>query len=171
MLHFKSRARPNVLLACCTKALVMYGVCFSCYLQRIKRGWIQPVSLGGDFSDILQSSLITGSLLWEKWSILHNTAVTKQWTAKWPYISNAIFRLVQMMVKRVAFVGLKEGDPPPWIRPWFQMQLQGICCYLIVYAKWLQRTPITSSVFMNNSGATQLSQYWRGNFVCKGITV
>jgi len=120
VLHFKSRARPNVLLACCTKALVMYGVCFSCYLQRIKRGWIQPVSLGGDFSDILQSSLITGSLLWEKWSILHNTAVTKQWTAKWPYISNAIFRLVQMMVKRVAFVGLKEGDPPRGSVPGFK---------------------------------------------------
>jgi len=23
----------------------------------------------------------------------HNTAMTKQWTAKWPYIANAIFRI------------------------------------------------------------------------------
>jgi len=27
--------------------------------------------------------------------MFHNTAVTKQWTAKWPYIGNAGFRIVQ----------------------------------------------------------------------------
>jgi len=25
----------------------------------------------------------------------HSIAVTKQWTAKWPYIANAVFRVVQ----------------------------------------------------------------------------
>jgi len=27
--------------------------------------------------------------------MLHNTAVTKQWTAKWPYTANAIFGIVK----------------------------------------------------------------------------
>jgi len=27
--------------------------------------------------------------------MLHNTAVTKQWTEEWPYIANAVFRIVQ----------------------------------------------------------------------------
>jgi len=36
--------------------------------------------------------------------MLHNTAVTKQWMAKWPYIANAIFRIVQIMVNKVTFV-------------------------------------------------------------------
>jgi len=27
--------------------------------------------------------------------MLHNTAVTKQWTAKWPYITKVVFRIVQ----------------------------------------------------------------------------
>ena len=50
---------------------------------------------GGDFSNIWRSSLITDSLLRERWSILHNTAVTKQCTKKWPYISNGVFGIVQ----------------------------------------------------------------------------
>jgi len=25
----------------------------------------------------------------------HNTAVTKQWTTEWPYIANAVFRIVK----------------------------------------------------------------------------
>jgi len=29
------------------------------------------------------------------WSILHNTAVTEQWTTKWPYIANAVIRMVK----------------------------------------------------------------------------
>jgi len=28
-------------------------------------------------------------------SILNNTALTKQWTAKWPYKANALFRIVK----------------------------------------------------------------------------
>jgi len=41
-----------------------------------KQGRIQPVSLGRVyFSDIWHSSLITGSLLQERWSLFHNTAV------------------------------------------------------------------------------------------------
>ena len=58
-------------------------------------GRIQPVSLGGDFSKIWYSNIITGLLLQEKISIHHNTAVTKQRTAKWPYIANAVFWIVQ----------------------------------------------------------------------------
>jgi len=27
--------------------------------------------------------------------MLHNTATTKQWTTKWPYIGNAIFSIVK----------------------------------------------------------------------------
>jgi len=27
--------------------------------------------------------------------ILYNTAVTEQWTAKWPYIANAVLRIVK----------------------------------------------------------------------------
>ena len=27
--------------------------------------------------------------------IFHNTAVAKQWTAKWPFVANAVFRVVQ----------------------------------------------------------------------------
>jgi len=30
-----------------------------------------------------------------KYSILHNTAVTKQWTTKWPCIANAGFQIVK----------------------------------------------------------------------------
>ena len=43
---------------------------------------------GGDFSNIWQSSLITGSLRDE---VLHNTAVRKQWTTEQPYIANVVF--------------------------------------------------------------------------------
>jgi len=50
-----------------------------CNLFLCVQGRIQPVSIGGgDFSDIWQSSLITGSLLWKRWSILSNTVVMKQ---------------------------------------------------------------------------------------------
>jgi len=30
-----------------------------------------------------------------KHTALHNTALTRQWTAKWAYIANAFFRIVQ----------------------------------------------------------------------------
>ena len=33
------------------------------------------------------------------YSILHNTAVTKQRTVKWPYIANDVFRIVQNHVE------------------------------------------------------------------------
>ena len=56
---------------------------------------IQPVRfVGGVLNSIWQSSLITASLLYKRWSILHNTHVTKQWTTQWPYIANAIFRII-----------------------------------------------------------------------------
>jgi len=46
--------------------------------------------------------------------------VTKQWTPKWPYIANAVFRIVKIMVKRVVFVrfrGAIASITPTWIRP------------------------------------------------------
>jgi len=55
-----------------------------------------------------------------KFRLLHNTGVTKQWTAKWPYIANAVFRIVQYHREKVTFGGFREGITPiapPWIRP------------------------------------------------------
>jgi len=52
---------------------------------------------------------------------LHSSAVTKQRTAKWPYIANAVFRIVQNHGGKSYFVGFRGGDRPkrsPWIRPW-----------------------------------------------------
>jgi len=75
---------------------------------------IQPVGLGeeGDFSKIFQLILITGSLLSERWSILHNTAVTKQWTAN-KLISQIQFsELYKIMVKKVTFAGSRGGIAP-----------------------------------------------------------
>jgi len=46
---------------------------------------------GGDFSNLWWSRLITASLLWEGWSILRNTAVTKQKTTKWPLYRECYF--------------------------------------------------------------------------------
>jgi len=48
--------------------------------------------------------------------------VTKQWTAKWPYIANVVFRTVynsetvyniQVMVNKVTFVGARGAIVPP----------------------------------------------------------
>ena len=52
----------------------------------LRRGGSNQSVQGGDFSNIWDSNLITGSLLQERWRILHNTAVTKQWKTKWAYI-------------------------------------------------------------------------------------
>jgi len=35
--------------------------------------------------------------------MLHNTAVTKEWTAKWPSIANAVFWIVQNNSKKSYF--------------------------------------------------------------------
>jgi len=39
--------------------------------------------------------------------------VTKQWTAKWPYIANAVFWIVKMMVKEVTFAGFRGAISHP----------------------------------------------------------
>ena len=79
----------------------------------VSQGRIQPVSLGGgDFSKIWLSSIIAGSLLQERWSILHNTAVTKQWAAKWPYTGNAVFRIVQNHGEKSCFRRFSVGRLP-----------------------------------------------------------
>jgi len=50
-----------------------------------------------------------------KYSLLHNTAVTKQWTEKWPYNANVIFRYVayKIMVKKVTLDGFRRGAIAP----------------------------------------------------------
>jgi len=42
-----------------------------------------------------------------------NTAVTKQWTPKWPYIANVVFQIFKIIVKKDTFVGFTVGDRPP----------------------------------------------------------
>ena len=39
--------------------------------------------------------------------------MTKQWTAKWPYIVSAVFQIVKIMVKKVTFIGFTVADRPP----------------------------------------------------------
>jgi len=52
--------------------------------------------------------------------------VTKQWTAKWPYIANFVFRIAKIMVNKVTFAGFWRGNRP-WIHP---------VSYQRVYANW-----------------------------------
>jgi len=52
--------------------------------------WIQSVKLGEAISIIFASQSHNGFA-----TVLHNTAVTKQWMAKWPYIANVVFRIVK----------------------------------------------------------------------------
>ena len=79
---------------------------------------MQPVRLGGgDFNIIWKSSLITASLLWERWSMFPNTAVTKQWMTKWSYTANAVFRIVQNDSKQSYFRRFFGGWLPPLYDP------------------------------------------------------
>ena len=48
-------------------------------------------------------------------SLLQNTAVTKQWTTKWPYM--LFSDLYKIMVNKVTFVGFSGTIFPSWIRP------------------------------------------------------
>ena len=68
------------------------------------QGLIQQVRLGGrSVSIYLVVKCHNGfaALRRIKFSAFHNTAVTKQWTTKWPYIANAAFRIVKIMVNKV----------------------------------------------------------------------
>jgi len=75
----------------------------------------------GDFSNIWQSSLITSSLLQETSNILHNTAVTKQWTSKCQdngrpidfFVANAVSRIVQSYGEKTYEQVLGVDRPPP----------------------------------------------------------
>ena len=60
---------------------------------------VDPASkLTGAISVIFGSQVSTDSLLQKSIPVLHNnTAVTKQWTTKWPYIANVIFRIYKLM--------------------------------------------------------------------------
>jgi len=111
---------------------------------------------GGDFSNIWQSSLITSSLLYATWSIRHHTAVTMQWTSKWPYIAKVVVRIVQNHGEKVTFACFRGERSPPWIRPLYAWREQLIkewsrrvisiltCCHsvklcaLVVRAFWSQ---------------------------------
>jgi len=61
------------------------------------QGRIKPVSLGGRFQLYLEIKSHCGftTVREMKYSLLDNTAVTKQVTAKWPDIANAVFRIVK----------------------------------------------------------------------------
>jgi len=48
----------------------------------------------------------------------HNTAVTKQWTAKWPYIANIVSEFHKVMVNKVTFVGFNGGGVDPPLTQW-----------------------------------------------------
>jgi len=50
---------------------------------------------GGDSSNIWESQVSLRVHCCKLDEVIHNTAVTKQWTAKWPYIANAVFQIVQ----------------------------------------------------------------------------
>jgi len=50
---------------------------------------------GDDFSNICWSVLATALPLQDRWNILYNTPVTKQWTTNWPCIANVVFRIIQ----------------------------------------------------------------------------
>ena len=79
---------------------------------------------GGDFCKIWLSSLVTASLLWKGCSILHNTAVTKQWTTESPYTARnetiwtwrktysdlvwyVVFWIVQTIFNKATFVDFR----------------------------------------------------------------
>jgi len=47
-----------------------------------------------------------------KWATLRNTAVTKQWTAKWPYIAIAVFQLHKIVVNKVTFLKSRGAIAP-----------------------------------------------------------
>jgi len=53
--------------------------------------------------------------------MLYKTAVTNQWTTKWPYIANVFFsELYKIKVNKVTFLGFTGDDRPnrsPWVRP------------------------------------------------------
>ena len=88
-------------------------VCIERTVDRLDSGADPASNLrGSDFSNIWQSSLITGSLPWDRWSILHNTAVAKQWTAKSPYIANAVFRIVKNHGEKSDFLGFRGAIAP-----------------------------------------------------------
>ena len=105
------------------KSLQYEFVTSHCHLLRLhsrlhpwypQQGRIHPVSLrgGGDFSNIWQSSLITGSL--HKRDEVYVTTLLWQNNGRQNgLISRLLFsELYKIMVKRVTFVGFRGGDPP-----------------------------------------------------------
>jgi len=88
-------------------------------------GWIRPDAdpaskvRGSDFSNVWLSSRITGSLLYERWSALHNTAVKTNRRQK-DLISRMLFsELYKIMVNKVTFVGFSMGDRPNCTRGFY----------------------------------------------------
>jgi len=39
--------------------------------------------------------------------------VRKQWTPKWPYMTNAVFQIFKIMMKKVTVVSFTVDDCPP----------------------------------------------------------
>jgi len=44
--------------------------------------------------------------------MLHNTAMTKQWTAKWAFLANVFFELYKLMTNKVTFVVFRGKIAP-----------------------------------------------------------
>jgi len=97
------------------------------------QGWIQPVSLGGggDFINVLQSSLITSWLLYATWSIAYFTTLLWQ-NNEGPYgliLRMVLSELYKIMVKNVTFVSFRGSDRPnrpPLDPPLYRWQLSDI---------------------------------------------
>jgi len=69
----------------------------TCFLLEeccVDQGHIQPVWLGGGFS-ILGSKSHNGFATVREMKYIHYTTVCKQWTTGWPYVANAVFRMVK----------------------------------------------------------------------------
>jgi len=60
--------------------------------------------------------------------MFHNTAVTKQWTTKWPLIANTVFRIYKIITNKVTFDGYRGGmiAPPAALRAQCQPPARGV---------------------------------------------
>jgi len=52
-----------------------------------------------------------------KYTVLHNNAVTKQWTAKWRYVANVVFRVAQNYGEQSYFRGFGGEIASPGSAP------------------------------------------------------
>ena len=103
--------------------------------------------------------------------MLHNIALTKQWTETWPYIVNAVFRLVQNQVEWNYFRRFQGAISPisPSLGPaLFLLHIYWVACAnarFLRFKSWLWARTCTSYDTYSNS--LLHSQRSTGLFVCK----